>query len=146
MQELPSLEQRLLSSRGARACHCGVFSCGGVQALDHMGSVVLAHGLSCPMACGILLTGIEHMSPALASRFLTIGPPGKSTVNCSVAQACPPLQHARLPCPSPAPGACSNSCPLMPSHHLIFYYPLLLLPSIFKKIRAFSYESVLCIR
>ena len=21
------------------------------------------------------------------------------------------LQHARLPCPSPAPGACSNSCP-----------------------------------
>ena len=23
----------------------------------------------------------------------------------------PGLQHARLPCPSPAPGACSNSCP-----------------------------------
>ena len=23
----------------------------------------------------------------------------------------PWLQHARLPCPSPAPGACSNSCP-----------------------------------
>ena len=22
------------------------------------------------------------------------------------------LQHARFPCPSPAPGACSNSCPL----------------------------------
>ena len=22
------------------------------------------------------------------------------------------LQHARLPCPSPTPGACSNSCPL----------------------------------
>ena len=22
------------------------------------------------------------------------------------------LQHTRLPCPSPAPGACSNSCPL----------------------------------
>ena len=22
------------------------------------------------------------------------------------------LQHSRLPCPSPAPGACSNSCPL----------------------------------
>ena len=21
------------------------------------------------------------------------------------------LQHARLPCPSPTPGACSNSCP-----------------------------------
>ena len=24
------------------------------------------------------------------------------------------LQHARLPCPSPTPGACSNSCPLYP--------------------------------
>ena len=24
----------------------------------------------------------------------------------------PRLQHARLPCPSPSPGACSNSCPL----------------------------------
>ena len=24
----------------------------------------------------------------------------------------PGLQHARLPCPSPPPGACSNSCPL----------------------------------
>ena len=35
---------------------------------------------------------------------------------CSVAQsdALPPhgLQHARLPCPSPTLGACSNSCPL----------------------------------
>ena len=27
-------------------------------------------------------------------------------------------QHARLPCPSPSPGACSNSCPLSP-----WYYP-----------------------
>ena len=32
-------------------------------------------------------------------------------------------QHARLPCPSPTPGACSNSCPLshdatQPSHPL----------------------------
>jgi len=36
----------------------------------------------------------------------------------SVAQSCPTfcdphgLQHARLPCPSPTPVACSNSCPL----------------------------------
>ena len=27
------------------------------------------------------------------------------------------LQHARLPCPSPAPGACSNSCPLRQWFH-----------------------------
>ena len=34
----------------------------------------------------------------------------------------------------------------MPSNHLIFYYPLLLLPSIFPRIRVFSNESVLHIR
>ena len=58
------------------------------------------------------------------------------------------LQHDRPPCPSPAPGTCSNSCPLclMPSHHLILCRPLLLLPSIFPSIRVFSNESVLCIR
>ena len=27
------------------------------------------------------------------------------------------LQHARLPCPSPSPGACSNWCPLTQWHH-----------------------------
>ena len=26
-------------------------------------------------------------------------------------------QHARLPCPSPSPGVCSNSCPLSQWHH-----------------------------
>ena len=36
---------------------------------------------------------------------------------CSVVQSCQTLwphglQHIRLPCPSPSPGACSNSCPL----------------------------------
>ena len=60
------------------------------------------------------------------------------------------LWHARLPCPSLSPGVCSNSCPLsqwmMPSNHLILYRPLLLLPSIFPTIRAFSDESALCIR
>ena len=59
------------------------------------------------------------------------------------------LQHARLPCPSPTPGAKSNSCLLsqsvMPSNHLILCHTLLLLPSIFPSIRVFSNESVLCI-
>ena len=27
------------------------------------------------------------------------------------------LQHTRLPCPSPTPGACSNSCPLSRWYH-----------------------------
>ena len=42
------------------------------------------------------------------------------------------LQHTRLPCPSPSPGACSNSCPsVMPSNQFVLCHPLLLLPSIF---------------
>ena len=56
------------------------------------------------------------------------------------------LQHARLPCPSPTPGAYSNSHPssrLMPSNHLILCCPLLLLLSIFPSIRVFSNKSVL---
>ena len=60
------------------------------------------------------------------------------------------LQHARLLCPSPTPGACSNSCPsiksVMSSNHLILCHPLFLLPSIFPSIRVFFNESVLCIR
>ena len=58
------------------------------------------------------------------------------------------LQHARLPCPSPTPGASSNSCPLSQWCHptISSCRPLLLLPSIFPTIRVFSNESVLCIR
>ena len=60
------------------------------------------------------------------------------------------LQHTRLPCSSPIPGAYSNSCPLSwwchPTIYLILSHPLLLLPSIFPSIRLFSNESVLCIR
>ena len=59
------------------------------------------------------------------------------------------LQHARLPCPTPTPGAYSNSCPsssVMPSNHLILCRLHLLLPSIFPCIRVFSTESALHIR
>ena len=56
---------------------------------------------------------------------------------CSVAQSrptlCNPLRHARLPCPSPTPRACSNSCPSSwwcPFNHLTLGCPFLLLPSI----------------
>ena len=56
------------------------------------------------------------------------------------------LQHARPPCPSPAPRVYLNLCPLvMPSNHLILCRPLLP-PSVFPSIRVFSNESVLCIR
>ena len=58
------------------------------------------------------------------------------------------LQHARLPCPSPTPGACSLMSieSVMSSNHLILCCPLLLLPSILPRIRIFPSESVLRIR
>ena len=69
-------EWGLLSSCSVWAYRCRAL------ALQCTGSVVLVHGLSCPAACMILLPrpGIEHVSPALAGRFLTSGPPGKSPV------------------------------------------------------------------
>ena len=58
------------------------------------------------------------------------------------------LQHARLHCPSPIPGSYSlKSIELvMPSNHLFLCRPLLLLPSIFPRVRIFSNESILHIR
>ena len=58
------------------------------------------------------------------------------------------LKYAKLPCPSPTPGACSNSCPSSQWCYptISSRLPLLLLPSIFPSIRVFSNESILCIR
>ena len=54
----------------------------GTRALSlrHASSVVVACGLCCPLACGILVPqpGIEPRSPALEGGFFTTGPPGKS--------------------------------------------------------------------
>ena len=57
---------------GFRAC--GLF---GLQHTDSLGEAL---GLSCSVACGILVTrpGIEPMSPALEVRFLATEPPGMS--------------------------------------------------------------------
>ena len=58
------------------------------------------------------------------------------------------LQHTRLPCPSPNPGAYSDSRPSSRWCHPTIH-PLsspLLLPSIFPSIRVFSSESILPIR
>ena len=58
------------------------------------------------------------------------------------------LQHARLPCPSPTPGAYSNSCPSSQQCHPTISSCVgpLLPPSILPSIRVFSNESVLHIR
>ena len=58
-------------------------------------------------------------------------------------------QHARSPCPSPAPGVQSDSRPLsqcLPSSYLILGRPLLLLPPIPASIKVFSNESTLRMR
>ena len=59
------------------------------------------------------------------------------------------VQHARPPCASPTPEACSDSCPsswwCLPTISFPCH-PLLLLPSIFPSIRIFSNESVICVR
>ena len=50
-----------------------------MRALKHVASVVAAHGLSCSVACGILVAepGFEVVSLALQGGFLTTGPRGK---------------------------------------------------------------------
>ena len=55
------------------------------------------------------------------------------------------LQHARLSCPSPTPGASSTEW-VIPSNHLILCRPLLLLPSVLPSFIVFSNELALCIR
>ena len=63
----------------------------------------------------------------------------------SVTQSCLTLCDHGLPCPSPMPGACSDSHEsielMMPANHLILCRPLLLLPSIFPSIRVFSNDQ-----
>ena len=59
------------------------------------------------------------------------------------------LQHARLPCPSPSPGVCSDACPLSQWSHptiLSSVVPFSSCLMIFPNIRIFSNESALCIR
>ena len=59
------------------------------------------------------------------------------------------LQQARPPCPSPTPRIYPKLMSIesvMPSNNLILCCPLLLLPSIFPRIRVFSNESALRMR
>ena len=58
------------------------------------------------------------------------------------------LQHARPPCPSPAPKVYSTNVHRVSDglHHCILCFPILLQPLIFSSIKVFSNESVLPIR
>ena len=67
----------------------------------------------CPYPCSICMLPIFNSQifiPLLAQDFLTLLLFSHSVVSDSLRPH--GLQHARLLCPSPSPGACSNSCPL----------------------------------
>ena len=68
-----SLMWLLLWSTGSGAWGLGS-CCAGVSA-------VIAHQLSCSVACGIFWTGIKPVSPALVGGFLSPVPPGKSWID-----------------------------------------------------------------
>ena len=70
---------------------------------------------------------------------------------CKLAQSClilwpHELQLSRLPCSSPSPRVCSDSCPLTQWCYPTICRSLLFLPSIFPSIRVFSNEWALLIR
>ena len=73
-----------------------------------------------PPLGNLLDPGIEPrslVSPALVGRFFTTAPPGKLLIqyrHSVMSNSLRPhgLYHASPPCPSPTPGAYSNSCPL----------------------------------
>ena len=72
-------EQEFLSSCGMRASDWRGFSCFRAWAPGHTGPAVAVCGLSC-LAAGRIFPyqGSNPRPPALAGRFLTTGPPGKS--------------------------------------------------------------------
>ena len=75
---------------GARASHCGGFSCCGAWALGAWASVVVARRLSSCGARASLLRGmwdlpgpgLKAVSPALAGGLLTTALPGKPLDDC----------------------------------------------------------------
>ena len=70
------------SEWGARASHCGGFSCCRAQPLGHDGVSSCSTRASVPPSMRTLPgPGIEPMYPALAGRFSTAGLPGKSQIS-----------------------------------------------------------------
>ena len=113
-------------------------------------------GLPFPSPRGLPDPGIKPTSPvppALQVDSSPLSHQGSSSVrfSCSVVSNSfwpHGLQLARLPCPSPTPGAYSYSCPSSQWCHptISSCHPLFLPPSIFASITVFSKESTLCIK
>ena len=84
-------------------------------------------GLPFPPPGDLPHPGIKLASPVSAGGFFTTEPTGKPLIRYSVqfsrsvvSDSLQPheLQDVRPPCPSPTPGACSNSCPSSQWCHL----------------------------
>ena len=70
----------------------------------------------------ILLASFKWMSFISLSCLITLDRTFSTILNCfcSVAKSCPTLWDPMLPCPSPFPRVCSNSCPLRQWCHPTF--------------------------
>ena len=95
--------------------------------------------------------GTEERRTGQQQHLLQMGKHASVQFSCSVmSNSLWPqrLQHTRLHCPLPTPGACSNSYPSSRWCHptISSCHPLLLLPSVFPSIRIFSSESALRIK
>ena len=115
----------------AQSPYCSGSSCCRAQAQGHWASVAAACGLngcgswalertlnSCGQQGWVALklvgsTWTRDWTPALVGEFFTTEPPVQFSRSVMSESLQPhELQYARLPCPSPTPRACSNSCPL----------------------------------
>ena len=69
----------LFGCLGSQLCYMESFACSS-WALELVSSIVVARGLTCSVACGILVPWprVKPTSPASRGRFLTPGSPGKS--------------------------------------------------------------------
>ena len=63
MHRLSLVVSGLLASCSVQASSCRGFSCCGAHTLDCMGLAHVAHGLSCPTACGIFQDHRLNLSP-----------------------------------------------------------------------------------
>ena len=102
------------------------------RGFSNSGLVPLIYGcaLNWPYVAGSLFSSVQSIS--CVQLFVTSWNAAcKASLSITNSRSLPKLMSIEL---------------VMPSNHLIVCHPLLLLPSVFPRIRVFSNESVLCIR
>ena len=98
----------------------------------------MKHWLRCPVACGMFLDQGSNLSVSSVQSLTHVQ---------LFATPWTSAHHASLSITNSQSLLILMSIePVIPSNHLILFHLLLLLPSIFPRIRIFSNESALCIR